>query len=338
MKPIQCWAMLLLLGLPAVVAAQTIPNPPTGLAIDGDGQILMQDDFEYEVGRGDSTARDRFVAHGWTHAKSLDSNNPGARGYLYTVDRIPGYSGIFPGRNSRRALALEALPSSLAGQTDFYLQLGRSDGGTEQIPGNVWFQFWIYVNYYDDPANHEDQLSNFSNRNKFLYPCSDTYYPCTPDTGQRWHFLSGAGACKGGVSTGAGEQYICTWETDLVKIAGAAPENAWKMYQSNTSMRWRPNQWILTKLHFDTSGPTGTYEAWMRPMNGDWVKVAEWIGGVTPGLTWDIPPDLRGGHRMLRMPTTINIGDDTTQSYDSWMYLDDFVMATSEAALPVYAD
>jgi hypothetical protein len=59
------------------------------------------------------------------------------------------------------------------------------------------------------------------------------------------------------------------------------------------------------------------------------VKVAEWIDGNTPYFSWDIPSDGIGGHRVFRIPTTM---DD----FDSWIYLDDFAMATSEADLPVY--
>jgi hypothetical protein len=67
----------------------------------------------------------------------------------------------------------------------------------------------------------------------------------------------------------------------------------------------------------------------MKPLNGSWVKVAEWIDGVTSDFAWTIPQSDVGGHHVFRMPTTI---DD----FDSWIYLDDFAMATSEDDLPVY--
>ena len=52
------------------------------------------------------------------------------------------------------------------------------------------------------------------------------------------------------------------------------------------------------------------------------------IGGRTPGFTWDIPSASVGGHRVLRMPTTVD--------HDYRMYINDFVMATTESDLPVY--
>ena len=63
----------------------------------------------------------------------------------------------------------------------------------------------------------------------------------------------------------------------------------------------------------------------------------EWIDGQG-GLTWQIQPGDIGGHRVFRMPTTIGpaVVDANHVPYDIWMYLDDFAMAASEAALPQY--
>jgi hypothetical protein len=97
------------------------------------------------------------------------------------------------------------------------------------------------------------------------------------------------------------------------------------------------NRWTLVKMHFNTTRTSGnSWEVWLRPYGGAWTKVSEWIGGRTPGFTWDIPSESVGGHRVLRMPTTV--GTPTGQYYDYWMYMDDFVIATSEADLPVYPD
>lgn len=323
--------MLGLLGA-MVASGQVQPNPPTNVIINGQGDALFLDDFEYVANRLDAGAREVFIANGW-HTAKTQATRSGSNGYVYTVDQIPGYYGVFPGRNSRRVLAMEALPTSLGHQTDFYLQYGNASMSAETIPGNVWFQYWIYLNYYDAPAGQQDQLSRFATRNKFIYPCL-TEYPCDP-ANQRWHFLTGSVGCQEPDMAPVGEQFICTWE-DFARISSAQPENSWKMYQTNQA-HIRRNQWTLVKLHFDTSGPTGTYEAWLRPMGGQWTKIAEWIGGVTPGFTWNIPENLRTGHRVIRIPTTINAPDDGL-NYDSWTYLDDFVIATSEAALPTYND
>ena len=76
----------------------------------------------------------------------------------------------------------------------------------------------------------------------------------------------------------------------------------------NDITEWmRPNRWTLVKMHFNTTSTTGnSWEMWLRPYGGTWLKVAEWIGGVTPGFTWDIPAGSVGGHRVLRMPTTVD--------------------------------
>ena len=99
----------------------------------------------------------------------------------------------------------------------------------------------------------------------------------------------------------------------------------------------RPNRWTLVKMHFNTTNTTGnSWEMWLKPYGGGWTKVSEFIGGRTPNFSWNIPSASVGGHRVLRMPTTV--GGPTSQWYDYWMYMDDFVMATTEGDLPVYGD
>jgi hypothetical protein len=85
------------------------------------------------------------------------------------------------------------------------------------------------------------------------------------------------------------------------------------------------------KLHIDTSGAQGSYEAWIRPAHQpDWTKIAEWIGDVTPQFTWPLAEGAqREGHRALRIPTTVN-------DVDNWILWDDFAIAQSEASLPQY--
>jgi hypothetical protein len=116
---------------------------------------------------------------------------------------------------------------------------------------------------------------------------------------------------------------------DYIDYHPAAQWNRFKIGQTDLSENLTPNRWTLVKIHYDTSDTSGTFEAWMKPLNGSWVKVAEWIDGVTSDFSWTIPADEVGGHRVFRMPTTI---DDV----DSWIYLDDFAMATLEANLPGY--
>ena len=58
---------------------------------------------------------------------------------------------------------------------------------------------------------------------------------------------------------------------------------------------------------------------------------------MTPDFVWKITPEEIGGHRTLRMPTTVGRASNTGL-YDYWLYMDDFAMAGSEDALPKYPD
>jgi hypothetical protein len=108
------------------------------------------------------------------------------------------------------------------------------------------------------------------------------------------------------------------------------PTNRWKLGQMDISELLVRNRWTLVKLHIDTSTTSGKWEAWVRPMGGEWVKVADWKDGQN-GLKWHVSNP--GGHRVFRMPTTIGGGHGY---YNSWIYMDDFVMATTEEVLPKY--
>jgi hypothetical protein len=305
---------------------------------------IFFDSFEYIVNRDINDSGENFRSHGWYYVKSINTTEKSkGKGYLYTTERIPGYAGTFPGKDSKRVLAIEALPTSMGGQTDFYLQYGSTRGPINTIPADVWFQFWIYPNYYDDPNDKEDQLSGFTNRNKFIYPCgvpsTETGdYPCKTYR-QNWMVL--LGSVSGSPSwTSLGEPssdlFVKAQQLDNVKYSGGKPWNAYKIGQTDLSEQIVANRWTLVKLHFDTSTTSGKWEAWLKPRGKKWIKVAEWIDGVTPNFSWKIPSESVGGHRVFRMPTTVNSGKSGKGNYDSWIYLDDFVMAGSEEALPVY--
>jgi hypothetical protein len=126
------------------------------------------------------------------------------------------------------------------------------------------------------------------------------------------------------------------------EIKKGADYNRWKMGQTSLEQQILANRWTLVKLHFDTSKTSAGWEAWLRPMGGKWVRVAEWIDGVTPEFSWKIPPEKVGGHRVFRMPTTqgdhASWGDRAKNNKDSWIYMDDFTMSGSEEALPKYPE
>jgi PKD repeat protein len=296
--------------------------------------VTFYDSFEYTVNRDNSgynNGLDNPFTNqgGWTGVKAVNITGS-YNGYLYTVTEIPGYSGSFPGRNSNSVLAIEARPASMGGQTDFYLQYGHETASRDTVPANVWFQFWIYSNYYDDPTDQNDQLSRYEDRFKFIYPCNVSY-PC--QSGQiNWLTTLGYSTSEPFWSNSDPTQLfinsIDPFNTS-VDYQLAPDYNQFKLGQTDVSENIRPNRWTLVKIHYDTSTSSGSFEAWMKPLGGEWVKVAEWIDGTTPDFSWNIAPESVGGHRVFRMPTTMDHAD-------SWMYLDDFAMATSEADLPVY--
>jgi len=317
----------------SMLAMQKIPSLPDNLKDSVKiHKLIFMDTFEYKVSRDSNPDNYQIFKQrgGWSHVKAENITGSHA-GYLYTVKQIPGYSGTFPGKKSSSVLAIEARPGSFQSQTDFYLQYGDEQGPPDTVPGNVWFQFWIYPNHYRDPDDDsKDQLSAFAHRFKFIYPCNGPY-PC------------GHGHIKWlntmGYSTGEPywwkapntELYMTTVDpfNDNVRYLAAPEWNQFKIGQTNLSEHIAPNRWTLVKLHYDTSTPSGRFEAWLKPMGGKWKKVAEWIDGYTRDFEWKIPRQKIGGHRVMRIPTTLD-------EFDSWIYLDDFAMATSEDALPTY--
>ncbi|MES9969780.1 MAG: PKD domain-containing protein [Candidatus Thiodiazotropha sp.] len=290
------------------------------------------DDFEYVVERNGSSdptgENNAFVSQGgWSGAKAVNITGS-HNGYLYTVDQIPGYSGSFPGNNSNRVLAIEARPGSMGSQTDFYLQFGAESAPVNSVPADVWFQFWIYPNYYDDPTDANDQLSTYAGRFKFIYPCKSGY-PCTHDN-LVWLYNLGYTSSEPYWEGGDNRELYMTTSDPLYADYQLAPDyNQFKLGQTNVSENITPNRWTLVKIHIDTSTTSGSYEGWVKPYGGSWVKVAEWIDGETPDFSWNIAASDVGGHRVFRMPTTVN-------DVDSWIYLDDFAMSTSEEDLPTY--
>lgn len=315
------------------------------------GKLLFFDGFEYQVPRDEINERPAFITQGkWSAVKSINAGRSRAGGYLYTVDRIPGYQGRFPGRDSRRVLAIEGRSGTFKTQTDFYLRYGDPEGPADQVPGDVWFQFWIYLNYYDDPQDQEDQLSGVT-RGKFLYPSVDGNYPAHP----RWLFTFGHAShvfLKGereprAVEANSYHEILMQAESvgrdgPYAEIKKGPDYNRHKLGQTSLEERIAANRWTLLKLHFDTSRTSARWEAWLRPLGGEWVKVAEWIDGVTPDFSWKLPQHNVGGHKVFSMPTTqgdhADWGDRAKNNKDCWIYLDDFAMASSEQALPKYLD
>ncbi len=292
--------------------------------------VLFFDDFEYAVSEADDAGNlTAFQAAGWAGAKAI--NVTGSHGgNLYTVDNITGHGSDFPGASSSRVLCINSLAATLNVQTDFYLQYG--DGlSPDALPGDVWIQFWIL------PNQNGSEQTGFHGREKFIYPCNGPY-PC--QTGKWLWLLSSSSYEPQNAMLSDGNVYTVSRDNQVgaVNYAGALdPSNRTKLGHTDTSEFIAVNRWTLVKLHYDTSTVSGTYEAWMQPRGGNWTKIAEWIDGVTPNFSWTLEPQDVGGHRAFRMPTTFP-GNNITPTEDAWLYLDDFAIATGEAALPTYGN
>lgn len=330
------------------------------VSVPASATLLHYDRFEYVVNRVNDPLPQQdnpFVnTGGWTSVKAENLTGSHA-GWLFTTTSIPGYTGAFPGQNSSRVLKTEAINDSGA---DFYLQYGSQ---ANDIPGDVWFQFWIYIQHYGtDPL----ELNYLDNRHKFIYPCNVLAYPCSGGnnkwlinlTTQPLNTLDtladdtwaneAAGIPFGYVTPGNPDRYYTHGETFLIMrdatggfpiyTPGLPGDTADKLgpnelAQGLDNLYLAPNQWYLIKIHLDTSvANNGKFESWMMPLGGSWRKTHEWISGVTPNFTW---PNVAGGHMTYRMPSTIGWEEDNVEGYSVY-YIDDWAMATTEADLPTY--
>lgn len=302
---------------------------------------IFFDNFNYTVARSDpnSSALSQFQSGGWAGVKRLPTDT-NSFGYIYTTTSISGFSGTYPGTG--KACALEGLPNNSSDpsfkQTDYYLQIGNeSTAVIGDLPANIWFQFWIYVN------SSGSELSTFANRNKFIYQTTANY-PAT--TGQEAYLvLPGSRGFEeirtSGVPSSfpSNELFLAFQPPDADNTNSTEyPTNATKLYQNlDNTVKILPNQWWLVKIHADVSGTQGILEAWLCPQGGSWTKVCEWEGGVTSGFTWPTGSNTwRSGHRLLRIPTTENASPLSGGDGDNWKYIQDFAIASTESLLPIY--
>lgn len=269
---------------------------------------LFSDRFEYDIPKTGNA--DLFKSRGYVHVKAENSwTNRGGSGYIYTqFDQALG----------SRVLVIESLPTLRPppgdfpySQTDHYLQLGNETGSGTAIPANAWIQFFTY-------ATPE---SRFSTRDKAIYPCRGAY-PCQNLT---WLFMWGSGGFEG-VSAPAGGRYLALegWGADRDTRVNDGDER--KLFQNVRRTPLLAGRWYQVRLNIDISQAQGVYQAKMRePGQTEWTMLADWRGGVTPNFSWPIAS--RTGYNIVRIPTTVNQSNNT-------VYIDDFVIATSEAALP----
>jgi hypothetical protein len=314
----------LCLGTAGAVFAQ-VPNPPSDFSVEGGSTVPTQppsgptgalffDNFEYSASRTGGVTP-IFQAHGWPFVKANNSAESSGNGWIYTQADSTLGSRVLVLESNPGSVPMQGMPYS---QTDYYLQLGREGSTTQVLPANVWIQFWSY-------ATPE---SRFSTRDKTLYPCSGIY-PCNWGPNLGWLFMWGSGGFNTS-GDGSSRRFLAV-EAQNADNRGDTeyPANKSKLRQNLVTTPLAGGRWYQIRLHFDTSGAQGTYEAWIRERGQSaWTKVSDWRGGQTANFFWPIPTDQRRGHAMFRAPTTVNgMGD-------SKVYIDDFAIAGSSSALP----
>jgi hypothetical protein len=294
------------------------PVPPGASACVPQNQppssALFSDQFEYAVSREDRGASSIFPQHGWSFVKSNNSNEARGGGWVYTQANAAMGSRVLVLESNPGSTPMQGMPYS---QTDYYLQYGREGSTAQVLPANVWIQF----------ATYATPESRFSTRDKTIYPCS-TSYPCTWGPNLGWLFMWGSGGFNVG-GDGSSRRFLAV-EAQNADNRGDSeyPTNKSKLRQNVSTTPLAGGVWYDVKLHLDTSGAQGTYEAWVRQRGqSSWTKVSDWRGGQTANFFWPIPENQRRGHTMFRLPTTVN------GPGDSKVYVDDFKIAQIEAAL-----
>lgn len=296
------------------------------VAVSAHAEIIVQDDFEYEVDR-DTADKSAFTTTGpWTAYKSRPSA-AGAYGFTYTTTSISGFAGSFPGTSSSRVLVSEHLPGTYStGQSDTYLSFYET-GGSPVIPSTFYVQLWIYFQYYGD------QLSRYENV-KFIYPCGDDVATGTcPVQHHDWLMqmredYSGEPYELRDGSAGQTHIYVKTEGTAAMEGVGETTGNLGPN-QSTGTAKFDPNTWYLIRIYYDFSTNNPTYRMWRRTAAEESLTlVAEYVDGVTSGLTWT--PYTNSGYYRINL---LEMNDNV----DCWFYVDDFILATTVEDLPSYS-
>ncbi|MBX3703164.1 MAG: hypothetical protein KF822_05270 [Steroidobacteraceae bacterium] len=333
-------ACLLIVASTSVAMAQTQPNPPTGLTIDGGTTVpgtplpglLFSDNFNYVVNKFDSaeTKLAQFSAAGWSGLKD-EQTQPGRRanGYMYTRTDAPG-CGPAP---SGRMLTMEGLPGSLGGQTDFYLQLGNGTAGS--IPARVFVQFDLCT------SRAGGEMSDVASvQDKLIYPLfgsRDGYPTAVQDAA--WLQTISTSAYRGGTMIQRPEPGAFTFvnisyasaDGPRALISDQVNAGAGHLMSPNIGDPWiRPNRWYTVRFLYDVSGDQGIHRIWVGSQGQPLGLIADFTGGVTSGFTYRTAPLDRRGAKLLRIPTTW--GSDTGGP-DRWINIDNLRLATSEDAL-----
>lgn len=333
-------------GLETALGSCTQVSDTTDAGAGGGGTPLFFDSFGYVIGRNDSKAAKEaaFAAAGWTRIFDEMTFPGSSGGYISTASSIPGYSGPIPGA-SGRMLRLEATVGTSGVQNDLHVQLGSGTPG--DIPANVWFQHWLYIN------RSGSELSDFLNiRNKWLYPLfgSNSGYPmATTDTA--WLCDTGNTRFEGNQAITAPVQGAMTFRTHAEPGAGgnravmtdqvsqgAGQQMTARDLASENDHWLLPNTWYLVKYNFNVAQNPGSHRIWWREYGqhaaGFGNPRVNFVEGVTSGFTYDTYSLDWLGAKFVRMPVTVGTTGGSGANY--YIYQVDFAMAASEGDLPQY--
>ncbi|MEQ1794891.1 MAG: hypothetical protein ABL970_11940 [Nitrospira sp.] len=293
--------------------------------------VIKSDDFESYT-TGDVDCAD-MLAGGWDGCKELPvARYPDNPSDISIVTSISGHRGdMCSGSKAVRMYA-----DARRQQTDITLRTGTGDleKYDNYIPAVAWFQVCLYINYSGP------ELSTTTGRTmKFFYPCA-VRYPCRDNywllemgTTSYHPFWASHGDPSGGnlyiasQAKTAGDPY---W-------ASGPRENRHKLGQTSLAEWIKPNRWNVLRCKTDFSNPEAAQlDCWIGAKGAALTNVMSWHGG-TPvegtDFTWTLPS--AKGSRALSIPTTVPASNRSGP--ELFMYLDDFMIATSEKDLPDYS-
>lgn len=329
----------------AIASAQMViiggsPGAPVVEDSFDPGDPIVWDGFEYDVavdeaggiGNTGGSAYLTFTSDGpWTSVKRLPTDT-GAHGQLYTTTTPAPPHGT-------RSLVAAGLAETGSSQTDFYV---RYDGGSVgAINGDYWQSFWW----------RHTAASEFSARDKFIYPCRNANPGSCPETDVVWLISPGRNGnecirpgidqptCEAALPVD--EVYFSIRQYYGTGFAGGSSDNETKLYYnleaSGSQTALLPDTWYFLKWHVDTSGAQGDVEFWIHELGDESpTQVMGWYGGVTTDYDFAVPTEFRTGTRWVSMPTTEPGSGADMDFRDNQKFLDGIAIANAESDLPTY--
>jgi len=263
-------------------------------------------------------SNDEGTGSGWTQVKAENGGanpwvaNPpldgeltptrGAAGWIYTVDPqdVAEFAGVIPGF-APRAYCFEGWMAAYGNQGDYYLRFGVGDGVDEQVPGDVWFQFWYFCE--TSPTwNHDYGHPKFIYPNRGSYPAQAPNYdwlvtrhwrPSMPwargvqnpenqnDHGERYCNFRHSGVLNG--------VPVMSYLNDYAQSDPGVASQIGQSYQGTPRLgAFETGRWTCMRLHLNSSqaaqqGNRCQLECYVRAYgSADWLLVSRWTHNRPP--------------------------------------------------------